>query len=120
MNKKHSIDNLFQVLNELDNADFWLKRSWLKCKDLNPEEDLTEQQYDDLEAFTSRFSRASDLLLQKVFRAIDAAELEISGTLLDAANRAEKRGIIENVENIRRIREVRTWRNNSYKEIIWI
>ncbi len=70
MNKKHSIDNLFEVLNELEHAEFWLKRSWSKCKDLNSEEDLIEQQYDDLEAFTSRFSRASDLLLQKVFRAI--------------------------------------------------
>lgn len=114
MSSKDTIENLFEVLQELDNADYWLKRSWEKCKQIEPGRELSEQEYDDLEAFTSRFARSSDLLLQKVFRAIDAVELERSGTLLDAANRAEKRNIIESVDDIRRIREVRNEISHEY------
>ena len=104
---KDTIENLFDVLKELENAEQWLTRSLEKCRAINPEQDLSAQHYDDLEAFTSRFARTSDLLLQKVFRAIDAVEMERSGTLLDAVNRAEKRGIIDSVADIRRIRELR-------------
>lgn len=104
---KDTIENLFEVLKELENAENWLARSWEKCRAINPEQELSAQHYDDLEAFTSRFARTSDFLLQKVFRAIDAVEMERSGTLLDAVNRAEKRGIIDSVADIRRIRELR-------------
>ena len=41
----------------------------------------------------SRYTRICDLLLQKVFRSTDAFELERSETMLDALNRAEKRGL---------------------------
>jgi hypothetical protein len=114
MNRGDVTENLFEVLKELENADYWLRRSWDKCRPITPESGLSDPQYDDLEAFTSRFARASDLLLQKVFRAIDAVELERSGTLLDAANRAEKRGIIDSVEDIRRIRELRNDISHEY------
>ena len=114
MNRTDTIENLFVILKELENADHWLARSWDKCRSISHEQGLSNQQYDDLEAFTSRFARASDLLLQKVFRAIDTAEMEKSGTLLDAANRAEKRGIIESVEDVRRIRELRNNISHEY------
>ncbi len=114
MKHTDTLENLFVVLKELENAERWLSRSREKCQSINHENGLSEEQYDDLEAFTSRFARASDLLLQKVFRAIDAAEMERSGTLLDAANRAEKRGIIDSVEEVRRIRELRNEISHEY------
>jgi hypothetical protein len=43
-----------------------------------------------------------DVILNKVFRSIDAIELEDGGTLLDVVNRAEKRGIIDSAEPSKR------------------
>jgi hypothetical protein len=114
MNTKAYVDNLFDCLEELAHADHWLQRSFSKCARFKADHTLNDEQYDDLEAFTSRFARASDLLVQKVFRAVDAAELESGGTLLDAVNRAEKRGIIAGVDDIRKIREVRNEISHEY------
>ena len=47
------------------------------------------------------------MILQKLFRGLDALEMEEGGTLLDALNRAEKRCLIESVSDFREIREVR-------------
>jgi len=70
-------------------------------------EDFNEQEYDSLETLASRFARVSDILLQKIFRSIDNVELEERGTLLDAINRMNKRGIIESIDVMREIRELR-------------
>ncbi len=48
-----------------------------------------------------------DVILNKVFRSIDAIELEDSGTLLDAVNRAEKRGVIDSAERVRALKDLR-------------
>ena len=92
----------------------WLERSYRKCKGLDTAQPLDEEQCDDIEALTSRFARASDLFVQKALRAIDAVELEKGGTLLDAAHRAEKRGVVGGFEGIRRIREVRNEISHEY------
>jgi uncharacterized protein YutE (UPF0331/DUF86 family) len=42
-----------------------------------------------------------------VFRSIDAAELEDGGTLIDAVNRAEKRGIVESASRVRDLKDLR-------------
>jgi hypothetical protein len=51
----------------------------------------TEAQLESVEAFTGRFARAVDLLVNKVLRSLDRVELKADGTLLDVVNRAEKR-----------------------------
>jgi len=99
--------NLREVVEELEHAQHWLRRSARQCEQVDMTRDLTEEEYDALEAYTSRFSRLSDLLIQKVFRSIDTVELELAGTLLDAVNRAAKRGLVEDVDDIFRIRETR-------------
>jgi hypothetical protein len=68
---------------------------------------LTEQQFDDFEALTSRFARLSDIVIQKIFRGIDRALLEQSGSIVDAIHRAEKRGLCD----ARKMREIRELRN---------
>ena len=55
----------------------------------------------------SRYTRICDLLPQKVFRSTDAFELERSETMLDALNRAEKRGLIDSSEQARGWTELR-------------
>jgi uncharacterized protein YutE (UPF0331/DUF86 family) len=59
------------------------------------------------EALTSRFARLSDLLLQRVFRTVDAIELVDEGTALDRLQRMEKRGIIASADRWRELRVLR-------------
>ena len=98
---------LQESLARLDSAERWLQRSYSLCRDIDFTEELAEEQYDALETLTSRFARVSDMVLQKVFRNIDKLELEDGGTLLDALNRAEKRGLVESVDQFRLMRELR-------------
>ena len=60
-----------------------------------------------IEAYTSRFARVVDLVVNKVLRALDRHELAGEGTLLDVLHRAEKRGLIANTEEFRALKEVR-------------
>ena len=62
---------------------------------------------DQFEAFTSRFARMSDMLIQKVFRLLDKIELVDDGTIRDRINRAEKKGLIESADMFIQIRIVR-------------
>lgn len=59
-----------------------------------------------LEALAARFARLADILIQKLFRAIDAIELVDESSLLDRLARMEKRGLIENAAEWRQIRKL--------------
>ena len=59
------------------------------------------------EAFTSRFARTADMLVNKVLRTLDRTELEPAGSLLDVIQRAEKRGIIESAADLRLVKNLR-------------
>lgn len=63
---------------------------------------------------TNRFARTCDLLINKVYRAIDFVELESSGTIIDVLNRAEKRGLVNSVQEIREIKELRNMIAHDY------
>jgi uncharacterized protein YutE (UPF0331/DUF86 family) len=67
----------------------------------------TEAQLESAEAFTSRFARCIDLLVNKVFRALDRVELQSEGTLLDVVSRAEKRGLVTSATELREMKDVR-------------
>ena len=101
------VENLFDALEDLEVSLHWLKRSHRLCRSISDVKHCSEDEFDDIEALMGRFSRSSDILIQKVLRAVDAVEFELPGTLLDAANRAEKRGIIDAVVTLRIIRETR-------------
>jgi ClpP class serine protease len=68
-NESRYIELLHETIDELKHARHWLGRSADKCRDIDAASKLSEDQYDDLEAYMSRFAGASDLLIQKVFRA---------------------------------------------------
>ncbi|NCD40852.1 MAG: hypothetical protein EOL88_02045 [Bacteroidia bacterium] len=86
---------------------FWLHRSWSKCKGINFDSDLPPDDYDDLEALASRYARACDIVYQKMFRCVDTIEMAPKGSLLDAVHRAEKRGFFESELQARQLRELR-------------
>jgi hypothetical protein len=114
MTQNEYIENLRLVIDELDKSLYWLKRSFDKCQSLDINDNLTDDNYDDLETLTSRFARTSDMIIQKVFRAIDKVELTEGGSLIDVINRACKREIINSTDEIREIRDLRNEIAHSY------
>jgi hypothetical protein len=107
---------LAETLQQLDESTRWLRRSFTRCRKTSAKRDLTPADFDAFEALTSRYARVSDMILQKLFRGLDALELENSGTLLDALNRAEKRGLINSSAEFREIRELRNEISHEYAQ----
>lgn len=77
-------------------------------------ENVTEEDLEAIEAFTSRFSRLVDLVTKRVLRALDQFELYDTGTLLDVANRAEQRGVIDSVDWLREVKDLRNRSAHDY------
>ena len=77
-------------------------------------EGATEQQLESAEAFTSRFARSVDLLVNKVLRSLDRMELSPEGTLLDIIRRAEKRGLLGRADELREMKDVRNMIAHDY------
>ena len=108
------LDNLKALLKDLDLAKDTLQFSFKACQKIGVKDNYTPQELVDFEAFAGRFSRTSDLLLQKVFRAIDSVELVGGGTLIDALHRAQKRNILDTLEQMYTIRELRNMIVHEY------
>lgn len=68
---------------------------------------VSGDQLESAEAFTSRFARAVDLLVNKVLRSLDRLELRPEGTLLDVVNGAEKRGLVADADLLREMKAIR-------------
>lgn len=102
-----TVKNLKSVLTAAANALSWLERSYLRCASIGLKEEYSKGELDLFENLTSRFARASDILIHKVFRALDAVELESGGTLIDVVNRAHKRELFDEVDEIREIKDIR-------------
>ncbi|MCX6891214.1 MAG: hypothetical protein NTX51_06785 [Verrucomicrobia bacterium] len=83
-------------------------------------EPATEKQLESAEAFTGRFARSVDLLVNKVLRALDRVELKPEGTLLDVVNRAEKRGLVEHAEELCEMKDVRNMIAHEADELMAI
>ena len=98
---------LLENLEGMRKSVLWLKRSYAKCAQIGVKDHYTEDEFDDFENLVSRYARMIDVILNKVFRSIDAVELEDGGTLLDVVNRAEKRGIIDSAERVRDLKDLR-------------
>lgn len=105
--KLGALDYLKACLNQLDHATQWLERSYRQCKSLDATATLTPEQFDQLENLSSRFARVADILINKVYRAIDSVELLEPGSLIDTVNRAAKRRLIDSVEQARTIKDIR-------------
>lgn len=115
MNPKTRAAYLAESLAELDRALSHLLYSANACADLAPNEsDHTEDALAQIEALTSRFARVVDLISKRVLRAIDQFEMYDAGTLLDVANRAEKRGMIDSVDWLRELKDTRNRISHDY------
>ena len=116
MTKTSSQPLLEKYSQQAEKAALWLQRSLQKTISFQITENISESEFDVLENLTSRFARLSDILFQKVFRAIDTAELETPGSIIDVLNRAAKRGIVANDKMARELRELRNTIAHEYTE----
>ena len=115
MNPNHVRDLLAQALAELIEARRHLDYSHQQVASLpDTLAGATEPQLESIEALTSRFARAVDLLVNKVLRSLDRLELKPPGTLLDTVNRAEQRGFIARAADLREMKDVRNMIAHDY------
>lgn len=115
MKRDHARRLLDEGLAELGNARRHLDYSFQKIAGLVDTLDgATEQQLESVEAFTGRFARSVDLLVNKVLRTLDRVELKPEGTLLDVINGAEKRGLVVRGEELREMKDVRNMIAHDY------
>ena len=115
MKRDHARTLLEQSLAELSKARRHLDYSFQQVGGLVDTLDgATENQLESAEAFTGRFARSVDLLVNKVLRSLDRLELKPEGTLLDVIHRAEKRGLIDRAEELREMKDVRNMIAHDY------
>lgn len=105
--KKDLTALLKQELLLLESAHSFLMKSYKTCAKIGIKKTYSESELQKLEAFTSRFARASDIFIQKILRLIDEIDLETPGTPMDCINRAEKKRIIDSAEKLIEIRKLR-------------
>lgn len=105
--KNDELELLSRELKLLDEANKMLVYSYEACRGIGIKESYTLEELDRFEALTSRFARTSDMLIQRIFRLIDALELEKPGSIIDRINRAEKRNLISSGEIFKEIRHLR-------------
>lgn len=108
------LENLKNLVSDLELAKKQLMESYDACSQVGLKPEYARIELVEFEALSGRFARVSDLLLQKLFRAVDAVELTGGGTLIDALNRAQKRNLIDSQEQMYSIRELRNWVVHEY------
>jgi hypothetical protein len=110
-----AVDVLEQNIENLRSSIRWLKRSYDKCAAAGVKTAYADQEFDDFENLTSRYARTTDLIVSKVLRSIDAVEFLDSGSVIDAVNRAEKRGIVASVDRLRDLKDLRNEIAHEYE-----
>jgi hypothetical protein len=110
-----SLDVLKTNLESLSSSIRWLRRSYDICMGIGKKDNYTEDEFDHFENLTSRYARTVDFLIGKVLRSIDQVELMNSGSIIDAANGAEKRGIVESVSKLRDLKDLRNEIAHEYE-----
>jgi hypothetical protein len=76
------------------------------CVKIGLKENYSDEEFVEFEAMTSRYARTTDMLINKVLRSLDTVEYIDSGTVIDAVNSAEKRGIAS-AQDMRKLKDLR-------------
>ena len=107
------LELLKEEIKSLELAAEHLAYSVTRCSNFEQWQSTSIEDLERLESLTSRFSRLSDMLVQRVFRLVDEIELTGSSTVLDRIYRAEKRGWVVADELIK-MRELRNLIAHEY------
>lgn len=104
------------VIAHLARARAHLDYSYLKAAKIPLDQDLSEEQLEILESFSSRFARYSDLLISRYFRLLVLEkDPAFRGSVIDLLNAAEKYEWIASAATWRRIRELRNVAAHDYE-----
>lgn len=114
--RKLFLAQLDEHLATLDKSVIALVYSYDKCSAIGEKEEYDLEEQESFEALTSRFARTSDILTQKVFKALFILLQENIKTIIDAANFLEKLEVIENADDLLNIREIRNQIAHEYVE----
>ncbi|MCG2767571.1 MAG: hypothetical protein L6435_04220 [Anaerolineae bacterium] len=102
------LENALEQVALAETAAQALRYSYQRRPEIRDALDYDDAEWERWDALTVRFARLSDILTQRVFRAIDRVEfLPAGATFIDRINRAEKRGNIRSVYEWKEIREIR-------------
>ena len=90
--------------------------SFRKVQKISLSRELTEEELETFESFSSRFARFSDMIISKHLRRM-ALEKDpaFRGSVIDLLNQAEKFGWIESAETWKRIRQLRNVAAHEYE-----
>lgn len=117
-----SKENLLQILQKelvlMHKAAEALERSMKQLPKLDHKLKYSFDEVDSLELLSSRFSRLTDFLIQRIFRLIDEIDLDPPGTVRDIINRAEKKGLIDNADILIESRILRNKIAHEYVESV--
>ena len=114
--RKLFLAQLDEHLATLDKSVLALVYSYDKCSAIGEKEEYDLEEQESFEALTSRFARTSDILTQKVFKALFILLQENIKSIIDAANFLEKLEVIENADDLLNIREIRNQIAHEYVE----
>jgi hypothetical protein len=91
-----------------------LKLSAQKAKSIGQKEDYTFGEMETFDSLTSKFSRTSDIFLQKIIRSVWILLHEDTMPLIDVLNKAEKLNIILSAGQLLEIRDMRNQIAHEY------
>lgn len=98
----------------LQNSLHTLNKSVEKAQAIVKQEDYTFEEMETFDSLTSKFSRTSDIFLQKIIRTVWDLLHEDKMPLIDILNRAEKLEIIHSAEDMLEIRDIRNQIAHEY------
>jgi len=91
-----------------------LKRSVEKASLIEEKSDFTFEEMETFDSLTSKFSRTSDIFMQKVLRSVWKLMHEDIMPFIDMLNKAEKMGIIASADILIQIRDMRNQIAHEY------
>ena len=91
-----------------------LQQSTNKTRQLLRQSEFSFEELESIDSLTSKFSRTSDIYLQKVLRSIWMLLREDTVPLIDLLNRAEKLMIIVSAEELLQMRDIRNQIAHEY------
>jgi hypothetical protein len=110
---KGSIEILKENLYEVNLSLSRLMYSFEKCSAISLKDVYSDEEFEAFEAMTARYARTTDMLVNKVLRSLDAVEYIDGGTVIDATNNTEKRGIAD-AQDLRELKDLRNLIAHEY------
>lgn len=105
---------LHENLDLLNRSAMTLQESLERCREIGLKENYSSLESDAFDALTSKFSRTSDILTQRILKLLPLLYREDLPAFLDRVYFAEKIEALESAERMKRIRELRNEITHEY------